>query len=123
MIIDNAHAGGLFAQINIENGVIESDGITTEGMRIAKHPDTNLQIKGFQIPHWDEVVAYCVNAAQQTKNIISGWDVVITDKGSIELVEVNNRPDFDVMQSPLKVGVKRKILGVLKELIGQEFKI
>ena len=123
MIIDNAHAGGLFAQINIDSGIIESEGITTEGLRVEKHPDTDIQIKGYQIPRWKEIVEFCLSAARQTKNIISGWDVIITDKGNLEFIEVNNRPDFDVMQSPLKIGVKRKILNILQDLIGRKIKI
>lgn len=123
MIIDNAHAGGLFAQINMETGVIESEGITTEGLRVERHPDTNMLIKGTQIPRWNEVVDFCVSAARQTKNTVSGWDVIITDKGTLEFIEANNRPDFDVMQSPLKIGVKRKVLDMLSEVVGKEMKI
>lgn len=123
MVIDNAHAGGLFAQINIETGVIESDGITTEGLRVPRHPDTGIQIKGTPICRWDEIVEFCLSAARQTNNIISGWDVIVTDKGVIEFVEANNRPDFDVMQSPLKKGVKRKVLATLKDVIGKEITI
>ena len=123
MIIDNAHAGGLFAQINIKTGIIESEGITTEGLRVEKHPDTGIQIKGYQIPRWDEIVEFCLSAARQTRNIISGWDVIISDKGNLEFIEVNNRPDFDVMQSPLKIGVKGKILDILEDLIGRRISL
>ena len=123
MVIDNAHAGGLFAHIDIDKGEIDSDGITTEGLRVPQHPDTGLTIKGTKIPHWNELAEACLNAARQTQNIITGWDVVITDKGLVELIEVNNRPDFDLMQSPLKVGVKRKALDTLSDLIGEEVKV
>ncbi len=123
MVIDNAHAGGLYAQINLETGVIESDGITTEGLRVSRHPDTGLTIKGTPIPHWGELVDACVNAARQTRNIITGWDVIVTHDGRIELIEVNNRPDFDLMQSPLRTGVKRKVLDMLSALIGQPVSI
>lgn len=122
-IIDNAHAGGICTQINIETGIIESDGLTTNGVVIVKHPDTGLTIKGTQIPRWNEVVEACLNAARNTNNIITGWDVVVTDEGHVELIEVNNRPDFDIMQAPLKKGVKRKVLDTLRELIGKEITI
>ena len=120
MIIDNAHAGGMFAHIDIKTGIIDSEAITTRGLRVAKHPDTGLQIKGTQVPHWDEIVEYCLSAARQTRNIITGWDVVITDKGQVEMIEANNRPDFDLMQSPLQVGVKHQLLEALTELLGKE---
>ena len=41
-VIDNAHAGGVFAQINIKTGKIESDGINTDGERFVYHPDSKL---------------------------------------------------------------------------------
>ena len=108
----------------METGVIESDGLTTKGLLVTKHPDTNLTIKGTQIPHWDKVVEFCLNAARQTKNIITGWDVAVTDDGNVELIEVNNRPDFDGgMQAPLKKGVKRKVFATLKDLTGRDITI
>lgn len=123
MIIDNAHAGGLYAQINIDTGLIESDGITTDGARCAEHPDTKIKIKGFQMPRWSEVVDFCTDAARQTPNIITGWDVVITRDGQLEFVEANQRPDFDVMQSPLQIGVKKKLLDTLSDLTGRRITI
>ena len=123
MIIDNAHAGGMFAHIDIKTGIIDSEAITTRGLRVAKHPDTGLQIKGTQVPHWDEIVEYCLSAARQTRNIITGWDVVINDKGQVEMIEANNRPDFDLMQSPLQVGVKHQLLEALTELLGEKIEL
>ena len=124
MIIDNVHAGGLCTQVNIETGVVESDGLAVNGSYYVEHPDTHLKIKGTQIPHWDKVVDFCLTAARETKNIITGWDVVVTDKGIVDLIEVNNRPDFDGgMQAPLKKGVKRKVFATLKEVIGKDITI
>ena len=123
-IIDNVHAGGLCTQINMETGVVESDGLTTGGLLFAKHPDSNLQIKGTQIPHWDKVVDFCLSAARNTKNIITGWDVAVTADGNVDLIEANNRPDFDGgMQAPLKKGVKRKVFDTLRDVLGQEITI
>ena len=124
MIIDNVHAGGFCTQVDIETGVVESDGATVAGVRVVRHPDTGLLIKGTQIPHWDDIVESCLRVARQTNNIITGWDVVVTDKGEVELIEVNNRPDFDGgMQAPLKKGVKRKVYDTLSDLIGKEIKL
>ena len=124
MIIDNVHAGGFCTQINMETGVVESNGLTTSGLLVTQHPDSGLTIKGTQIPHWDDICEFCLSAARQTKNIVTGWDVVVTDKGQVELIEVNNRPDFDGgMQAPLKRGVKRKVIQALKDIIGEEFTV
>ena len=124
MIIDNVHAGGLCTQVDMETGVVESDGATVAGMRVVRQPDTGLLIKGTQIPHWDDIVEACLHLARNTRNIITGWDVVVTDDGKVELIEVNNRPDFDGgMQAPLKKGVKRKVYETLTDLIGKEVKL
>ena len=53
--------------------------------------------------------------AKLTDNPITGWDVVINNKGEIEFVEGNHSPDFDVMQSPLQVGVKKRIYALIKD--------
>ena len=119
-IVDNAHAGGIFAQINVETGVIESDGINTKGQRFPFHPDSRLKIKGFKIPKWDLICKTCSEAATMTKNTLTGWDVVINKSGEIEFVEGNNAPDFDVMQSPLQVGVKNRLFSLIKEYSGVE---
>lgn len=121
-VIDNAHAGGIFAQINIKTGKIVSDGINTDGGKFIYHPDSKLQIKGFKIPHWDIICDTCCEAAKLTDNPITGWDVVINSKGQIEFVEGNHSPDFDVMQSPLQVGVKKRIFAKIKEYRGIEMK-
>lgn len=113
-MVDNAHAGGIFAQVNVETGIVESDGINVNGRTFSVHPDTLLPIKGFCIPLWEEIKKTCIEASYITpENIITGWDVVINDKGEIEFVEGNHGPDFDVMQSPLKVGVKKRLKSLI----------
>lgn len=111
-IIDNAHAGGIFAKININTGIVESNAIDTKGNTFFKHCDSNKDIKGFKIPCWEKIKDTCVNASLliKDKGIIIGWDVVVNKKYQIEFVEGNFCPDFDIMQSPLKKGVKKEIL-------------
>ncbi len=121
-IVDNAHAGGIFAQINIVDGVIESDGIDTNGNRYVCHPDSNIKLKGFRIPKWETVVTTCCEAAKLSENTVMGWDVAINNEGEIEFVEANYGPDFDVMQSPLKIGVKNRIFSLIKKYQGVELK-
>lgn len=117
--IDNAHAGGLFAQINPESGIIESEAISTNGERYQNHPDTGFKILGFQIPRWNEIKTICENAADIIpENYITGWDVVINQNEQIEIIEGNHGPDWDVMQSPLKIGVKHKLAKALGKKIG-----
>lgn len=117
-VVDNAHAGGLFAQINVKDGIIESEGIDVNGRRLECHPDSGVKFKGFKIPEWDTIVRTCCEAAKMTDNPITGWDVAVNKDGKVEFVEGNYGPDFDVMQSPLQVGVKAKIYAWIKEYRG-----
>ncbi|MBE6282894.1 MAG: hypothetical protein E7098_00930 [Mediterranea massiliensis] len=121
-VVDNAHAGGIFAQINVKNGEIESDGINTNGCKFIFHPDSMLRIKGYKIPKWNLICDVCCEAALLTTNPITGWDVVINNRGNIEFIEGNSNPDFDVMQSPFQVGVKKKLFSLIKEYRGIDLK-
>lgn len=117
--VDNAHAGGIFAQINIGSGVVESEGIDTNGGRYNFHPLTNKPIIGFVIPKWTEIVALCKDATlsiPMTKFV--GWDVCIRNDGCIEFIEGNHGFDVDVLHSPLKVGLRRKIDQLMEDLYG-----
>ena len=117
-IIDNAHAGGIFAQINPANGIIESDGITCMGKVFAYHPDTGLKIKGFAIPHWNKIIDACKEGARMCPEaVVIGWDVVENSEHMIEFVEGNSKPDIDVIQAPLRTGLKRKVYDLLREEI------
>ena len=119
-VVDNAHAGGLFAQINVKNGVIESDGIDTKGKKFISHPDSGIKFIGFKIPQWDTIVETCCEAAKLKGNPITGWDVAVNNQGDVEFVEGNYGPDFDLMQS--QVGVKKRIYTMIKEYCNIEMK-
>mgnify|MGYP003305665993 CR=1 FL=1 len=54
-VVDNAHAGGVFAQINIKNGLVESDGINTDGNKYKTHPDSGIELIGYKIPKWKDI--------------------------------------------------------------------
>lgn len=109
-IVDNAHAGGIFAQINPDTGEIESDGIDTDGHQYVVHPDTGVPFKGFRIPRWEELVETCRRAHRQTPDApVVGWDICIDSNNNIEIIEGNHLPDVDVLQSPLKIGIKAKV--------------
>ena len=110
-VIDNTHAGGVYAPINIKTGTIEIEAIDSHNHHYAHHPDTGKPIKGFKIPNWNQIVETCKEASQNIPNIhFAGWDLCVTKDGQIEIIEGNHAPDFDGgMQAPLKIGVKKKL--------------
>lgn len=119
-VVDNTHAGGVSAQINPQNGVIETDGADSKGNRYLCHPDSGLQFKGFRIPQWDALAETCCELAKKIENPITGWDVVINNKGQVEFIEANFGPDLDVMQVRYGYGIKKRLYALIKECCGIE---
>lgn len=120
--IDNAHAGGIFATIDVESGRVITDAFNTEGERFAAHPDTKLPIKGFLIPEWERIKHECVQAAIKYRDVfIVGWDVVLDTRGNVVFVEGNQGPDVDLLQSPLKKGIKQELQAVLCKYHGDKY--
>lgn len=119
-IIDNTHNGGIFASIDVKTGMIETDGLDSNGNKYIEHPDSHITIKGFQIPYWDKVIETCSNATKvMPKTVFVGWDVVIFGDGRVGLIEGNHAPDFDGgMQAPKKIGVKQKVKRIVMDLYG-----
>lgn len=117
-VVDNSHQGGVSAQINVNKGVVETDGANTSGERFVIHPDSGITFKGFKIPKWNNVVETCCEAAKLTENPITGWDVVVNNHGEVEFIEGNYGPDMDMMQTRYKTGAKKKIYALIKEYCG-----
>lgn len=119
-IIDNTHAGGVYAPINVETGIIDIPAIDGHNNHYDVHPDTGKAIKGFRIPDWEKIVETCKEASQTIPNIhFSGWDLCINKDGEVEIIEGNHAPDFDGgMQAPLKIGVKKKIRQTIIDMMG-----
>lgn len=119
-VVDNTHAGGVYAPINVETGTIDIDAIDAHNNHYPNHPDTGKPIKGFKIPYWEQMLAACKAATQTMPNIhFAGWDLCVTKDGQVELIEGNHAPDFDGgMQAPLKIGVKKKVQQTVLDVMG-----
>ena len=115
--VDNAHHGGIFANINIATGQINSDGFDVYGNNYEIHPITNFKIKDNYIPNWDDIVALSVELSLADYRIrFAGWDFAVLADNSVELIEGNHAPDFDVMQGPMRHGLKKKVNSTLINL-------
>ena len=114
--IDNTHGGGISSLIDVNTGIVISDG-QCNGASYEKHPVSGIQFKGFQIPYWDLVIRTCKEAALKYPNTyFVGWDVAIWEDGTIELIEGNHAPDVDGVQTLLGRGIKSEILKSMREL-------
>ncbi len=89
---DNMSSGGLAAMVDPETGVIYTTGRDWLGYEHISHPDTGIQLVGFQIPKWDELKALVGKLANVIPEIhLVGWDLSLTEKGWV-FVEGNARP-------------------------------
>lgn len=105
---DNLSSGGITVKVNIETGIIESNGVSFDITlpEFEVHPVSQLKLIGFQIPYWDDVKSMCIKAATKFHDNKSvGWDVAITKDGPL-LIEGNHDWGARVWQMPAKKGMK-----------------
>ena len=100
-IVDNYHAGGIAAAIDLATGTL--DAATDMGLYpslgwVEKHPISGAQIKGRVLPRWPEMLALVLRAHSHfADRAVIGWDVAFTDQGMV-IVEGNAASDTDIIQ-------------------------
>ena len=99
-VVDNFHAGGIAATVDIETGIVCTDAADLEGNTYAEHPVTKVKVKGFRIPHWEKILDACRKATGRVKGVdLVGWDFAVTNDG-VELIEGNSGASYVVAQIP-----------------------
>ncbi len=114
-LVDNAHAGGVFAEIDPSTGVVVTNGIDTDGHEYEVHPYSGIKIKGYAVPQWNgirETVGRMHKSIPEA--VVVGWDVCVNSDNKIEVIEGNHLPDIDVLQSPTKTGIRHRLERQLK---------
>jgi hypothetical protein len=115
--VDNMAVGNLAAPIDAKTGIVMGPGQYQDNSKkgTAVHPLTGVQIQGFKIPFWEEVINLCTEAAMfDTSNKSIGWDVAITDSGP-SFIEGNHNWCKILWQIPRQKGLKEELLPYLKE--------
>lgn len=99
-IVDNFHAGGIAATIDIKTGRVITNASDLEGKIFKKNTYSNKKIKNFKIPHWNKIIKTCekIYCIVDDVNLI-GWDFAITPDG-VELIEGNPGASYVVAQIP-----------------------
>lgn len=116
IVVDNFHAGGIAAPVDLLTGVLGT--ATDLGLGRATrwweaHPLTGEQIRGRRIPLWDEVVDLVLRAhAAFPDQIVVGWDVAVLEFGP-RLIEGNKSPDLDIIQRTHGEPIGNSRFGVL----------
>jgi hypothetical protein len=100
--VDNFHAGGIAAAIDIATGRLgrASDmGLNAETAWHDHHPATGGQILGRILPGWHDVVTLTQKLHQEVfdDRLFVGWDIAITPSGPV-FIEANAAPGLDLMQ-------------------------
>ncbi|MGH6892608.1 MAG: sugar-transfer associated ATP-grasp domain-containing protein [Dongiaceae bacterium] len=99
--VDNFHAGGIASSVNVKTGRLGP--ATNLGMEDGtiwheRHPFTDAQIEGRQLPMWRDAVDLAVRAHRAFDDYaLIGWDVALLHDGPI-LIEGNRGPDVDILQ-------------------------
>lgn len=105
-LIDNAHAGGIFTEVDIKSGVCICNAINHAGDSYITHPDTGTVIPGFQIPQWNKCITLVKEAATLIPEVsLVGWDIAVSETGPV-IIEVNHMPGLELIQAPAKHGIR-----------------
>jgi len=92
-IVDNFHASGVAAPIDLSTGRIDYGASDSFGDYHDCHPDSKLKFIGFQLPCWEQVVQTAAAAAQELPQVHHvGWDIAITKDNDVEIIEGNSSP-------------------------------
>lgn len=109
--VDNMAAGNLAAPIDEVTGKIIGPAVYSDITKNEEtiHPVTGVDIVGFQVPFWEEILVMVNDAAlMYPENRSIGWDIVVTEDGP-GFIEGNHDWCKLLWQLPVKKGLKSEI--------------
>lgn len=108
-IVDNGGSGGVIASIDMETGIVSSNGRNEAGEVFERHPDSKTVFKGFQMPEWEKARELAGKLAKIVpEQLYVGWDLAYTDKGWT-MIEGNSWGQFLIMQMCSLIGLRKEI--------------
>ena len=116
--VDNFSKGGFVAGVNLQTGIVETDAVDVNGNVIKKHPLTGLDIRGFRIPMYEEIIDFVREMGKKIDGYI-GWDIAVSVDGPV-LIEANTYPGNRILQTPYapeKKGMKYVMAKYLQDII------
>lgn len=112
--VDNLKKDGIGAQIDIDTGIVCTNGFDYNDHIYVKHPLTGVQFLGFNIPNWEAAVSLVKKGHEQLpQNRLLGWDIAITQTGA-DVVEANSRPGTPITQMVDRIPKGEKILRAIR---------
>lgn len=113
--MDNAGSGGIYASVDPKYGFVQTDAINFRGEHFNIHPDTGIQIVGYNLPKWNEAVSMIYDMAMNIRGTtLVSWDIAYSDKGWV-MIEANDNGGWRIMQSNKMVGKKAELYSYMDE--------
>lgn len=110
MHVDNFSSGGIISLIDLDSGVIISDGVDRVNNRFDAHPDTGTVFKGFQIQDWNNLLEKIRLLAKRVPNVrLIGWDMAASADKGWQVIEANAHPWIEIHQFCNYTGMRRLI--------------
>jgi hypothetical protein len=86
---DQMDFGGFYTMLDPETGASLGDGYDSHNHVYKLHPDSGFPIADFQLPMFDEVIAFVDKVARHVPQVqYVGWDIAVTPTGPV-LIEGN----------------------------------
>ena len=100
-----AKKGGLAAVLDPKTGKVIAPGYDKNRERYEYVPVLGTKLVGFQIPRWDECLAFVTEAAKVVPEVrFVGWDVCISKDRGLLLIEGNEFPGNDLQVPSMDIG-------------------
>ncbi len=90
----NLHQGAIGVGIDIRTGLTQT--AKTKNKDIAKHPDSQENLIGFQIPFWGEIISMAKACQQAIPLGYIGIDICLDNQLGPLVLEVNGRPGIEI---------------------------
>lgn len=89
-VVDNAAAGGVFAEVDVSRGALFGEFKDKQGNTYPAHPDSSVVCAGYDLPGFAAAKTMCefLHEVIGPQVLTIGWDVALTDEGPV-IVEGN----------------------------------
>ena len=110
----NSIGGGVTSYIDTKTGRLCTPAIDRKRQSFKLHPHTGIELIGYQIPHWEDVLEFARKAAfVEPRAHYVGWDIALCPDG-LELIEGNIPPGEGIIQACDRIPKRELLVEYLK---------
>ena len=89
-MVDNAHAGGVFAGIDVETGKLGKYATNEYGEKFMSWNGANFEKVGYQVPNWNNVLQFCKKIGERLLHLrLVALDIALDKDNNPILIEYN----------------------------------